>query len=92
MRAAGMPGRHAPERKTYSLHCILTFGIGLKATSSVGLTIAANSGPEIVRRLGGGPSTQGVARGASALLNNPAAIGIGALFAFDELLELCECK
>ena len=92
MRAAGIPGRYTPEDKTYSLHCLLTLGIGLKVSSSVAFTVAADRAPDVVKRLGGGARAVGAARGFGAIVNNPGLMGFGALIALDELFQKCECN
>jgi hypothetical protein len=67
---------------TYSKSCLLLFGLGFKATSSVAFTVGLK---EAARA--GVPG----AAGASAIFNNPALILAGAVVAADALFEHCRC-
>jgi hypothetical protein len=83
MHAAGIPGPYFGHTGTYSKSCLLLFGIGVKATSSVALTMGFNSAA--------GAGIPGAA-GAAAIANNPVVITAGAVFGLDKLFEHCKCK
>jgi len=83
MRAAGIQPPYYPETKTYSLYCLVTFGVGLKATGSVGITLAF----EGAKRLG----IRGVG-GAAAVVNNPVTTVATGAYALDAVFKHCECE
>jgi hypothetical protein len=92
MQAAGIPGPYYPQTKTYSKKCLLTLGLGVKATSTAGSTIVMNKAPGVAAQLGASASTVGVLEGAAAVANNPLTIGIAGLVAADQVMKQCECK
>ena len=83
MKAAGIMGRYYPETKTYSLDCLIKFGIGVKATASVGTTVGLNRAAAAGIR---GAAT------AAAVANNPVTMAASAAYAADAVFQQCECK
>lgn len=83
MKAAGIMGPYYPQTKTYSLDCLLKFGIGVKAVGSVGSTVVLNKAAAA-----GIPG----AAGAAAVANNPVTIVVSVTYAADAVFKQCECK
>jgi hypothetical protein len=83
MNAAGIQGPYFGQTKKYSKKCLAVLGIGVKATVSVGSTVALSKAAAA-----GVPG----ASTAAVVANNPVTIGVSAAYAIDALLQHCECK
>jgi RHS repeat-associated protein len=90
MRAAGIPGPYRSTTTTYSGACLMTFGIGFKATTFVGTTVAFEKAPGALSSMGfsGAANTAGRV---AAVANNPATLAVGAIVGIGSILEHCKC-
>jgi hypothetical protein len=89
----GLPGaRIQPDvTKTYSGKCLLTLGIGFKATASVGTTVVIDKAPKYFAEKG----MTGLASAAgkvAVVANNPVSVTGSVAWAAFEVFKHCECN
>jgi RHS repeat-associated protein len=92
MRAAGIAGPYYPQTKTYSRRCMLTLGLGVKATSAIGSTVLLNKAPTVAANLGASASTVSALETTAAVANNPITVGLALVVAADQVMKQCECE
>jgi RHS repeat-associated protein len=91
MQAAGIQGPYFGGTKTYSLPCLIKFGIGVSGGKFAVGTVAINQAPKVAAQMGLSAANVAKVAKAAAVMNSPPAMLIGGTVTIATILKQCEC-